>query len=388
MPTYLDNAATSFPKPECVYDAVDRFMRNNGAAFGRGSYSTVDAASQIVSQCRHRVAQILDAESDDRIAFTFNCTDGLNLLLRGLLNEGDRVVTTTLEHNSVLRPLRQLEFEKKMNVVHVSFDPTTGLLNEEEFFDKLGEDTTRLVVLNHASNVTGTIQNVETIAKATHEAGALILLDAAQTVGHIPVSVKNLDIDLLSAPGHKGLPGPLGTGFIYVRNGLEDQLCPIRSGGTGTVSESIDQPAQMPAKFESGNLNMPGIAGLNAAAEWLIEYGPEKIHAKIQKQTVSLTGQLKEIPGVTVFAGAAEKNIGIVSFSVDGADCREVAAILDQSFEIQCRAGLHCAPLVHQQLKTLNAGGTIRLSPGVFTTADDIEKAVSAVSQIASSFML
>ncbi len=262
-PIYLDNAATSFPKPEAVYAAVDAYMRNNGAAIGRGSHSASDSVTRIVEQCRQRDATILDAESSDRIAFTFNCTDSLNLLLRGFLNHGDRVVTTKLEHNSVLRPLHQLQREMDVDVVHVGFDCSTGIVDTDAIAAEVNRLPTRLVVLNHASKVTGIVQPVADVAAIAHNCGALLLLDAAQTVGHIPFSLQELGVDFLAAAGHKGLLGPLGTGVLYVREGIDNQLRPARSGGTGTASESVEQPSKMPCKMESGNMNAPGLAGLN-----------------------------------------------------------------------------------------------------------------------------
>ena len=382
---YLDNAATSFPKPDCVCDAVDEFMRHSGVAFGRGSHAAAGMVSQTVGQCRHRLATILDAESDDRVALTFNCTDGLNLLLRGVLSAGDRVVTTTLEHNSVLRPLEQLRRESGIDVVSVGFDTETGMVSVEQLTAALNQAPTRLVVLNHASNVTGVIQPVRKIAAAAHAAGALFLLDAAQTVGHIPFSVRLLDVDLLASAGHKGLLGPLGTGIIYVRRGLEQEIRSVRSGGTGTDSDSVEQPAQMPFKFESGNLNMPGIAGLNAAAAWILKKGPEAIGERTRQLTSDLRERLAEIANVVTYCPDQEANVGVVSFSVGDMNCQEVATILDQSFDIQCRAGLHCAPDVHRCLGTFLSGGTVRFSPGVFTTPSDIDAAVTAVQAIAAS---
>ncbi len=382
---YLDNAATSFPKPECVYSAVDTYMRQMGVAFGRGSHTGTSDAARLVAQCRQRLARILDAESGDRVAFTFNCTDGLNLLLRGVLRTGDRVVTTTLEHNSVLRPLQQLKSELQLDVVHVDFDADSGLVNAEVFARELRSQHTRLALLNHASNVTGVVQPVRVISAAAHETGTLLMLDTAQTVGHIPFSVRDLNIDLLASAGHKGLLGPLGTGIVYIRNGLEDELLPARCGGTGTDSESLVQPAVMPTRFESGNLNMPGLAGLNAAAEWILQQSVDGLHSRISQLSTRLSDSLRGIPGVTVFGGADVQNVGIVSFTLDGMDSQDVAAVLDQSFQIRCRAGLHCAPLVHRRLGTISAGGTVRLSPGPLTNQADVDTAAEAVTQLAAS---
>ncbi|APZ94131.1 aminotransferase class V-fold PLP-dependent enzyme [Fuerstiella marisgermanici] len=384
---YLDNAATSFPKPNSVYDAVDKYMRHNGAAIGRGSHSASDSVTRVVGQCRQRLAKILDAESSDRIAFTFNCTDSLNLLLRGVLRHGDRVVTTKLEHNSVLRPLHQLRSSHNVDVAQVDFDPESGLVNVNQLAEELSRQPTRLVVLNHASNVTGVVQPVAEVAALAHKHGALLLLDAAQTVGHLPFSVRDVKVDLLAAAGHKGLLGPLGTGILYVRDGLDGDIVATRSGGTGTASESIEQPVDMPTKFESGNMNAPGLAGLNAATEWLLENGIEDLHRRATEQTERLATVLQEICGVSVYGhNGGSINTGIASFTIKNLDSREAATIVEQSFGIQCRAGLHCAPLVHEVLGTAASGGTLRFSVGPFTTDQHINAAVSAVNEIAQSF--
>mgnify|MGYP002628078080 CR=1 FL=1 len=388
IPTiYLDNAATSFPKPEAVYADVDAWTRRGGIAFGRGSHSAGNEAAQMVTVCRSRLAQLLNAESSDRIAFTFNCTDGLNLLLRGILRSGDRVITTDLEHNSVLRPLQQLQSELNLDVVRVGFDRATGIVNEAAINNELSKAATRLVVLNHASNVTGVIQPAKSIAAAAQSAGALCLLDAAQTIGHLPVDLQDIGADLMATAGHKGLLGPLGTGLIYVRAGLDAELRPIRCGGTGTVSELLSQPETMPSKLESGNMNMPGLAGLNAAVQWLLQHDIAVLHDQVTTRVLELHQKLSAISGITTYSNPAEtSNAGIISFTINGVDSHEAATILDQSFGIQCRAGLHCAPLVHETLGTLASGGTIRFSPGPFTTDEHIAATVQAVQQIARAF--
>ena len=384
---YLDNAATSFPKPEAVYKVVDTWMRRGGIAFGRGSHSAGNNATHMVAVCRTRVAQLLNAESSDRVAFTFNCTDGLNLLLRGILRAGDRVVTTDLEHNSVLRPLQQLQHELNLDVVRIGFDPISGIVDEATMTQQLTNANTRLVVLNHASNVTGVVQPAESVAAAAHAAGALFLLDAAQTIGHLPVDVQKIGADLLATAGHKGLLGPLGTGLIYVRDGLDAALRPIRCGGTGTVSEQLSQPKTMPAKLESGNMNIPGLAGLNAGVDWLLQHDIAAMHAEVTARVVELHAKLSAINGIQTYGNpVTTSNAGIVTFTLKDVDSHEIATILDQSFGIQCRAGLHCAPLVHQTLGTSNNGGTIRFSPGPFTTDADIAAAIEAVAQIASAY--
>lgn len=382
---YLDNAATSFPKPESVFTAVDAWMRGNGAAYGRGLHDAADDSMRLVDECRRQIAELLDVPSATQTAFTFNCTDSLNLLLRGFLKAGDRVLTTRLEHNSVLRPLTQLGKELGIQSDLVDFDPASGIIDLAQFQKLLTDHRPQLVAISHASNVTGVVQPVQQLTSLAHAAGALVLLDAAQTAGHIPFSMRQLDVDFLAAAGHKGLLGPLGTGILSIRPGLETLLKPIRAGGTGSASESLEQPESMPGKFESGNLNMPGLAGLHASTRWLRLETVERVHQKVDRLSQSLRQQLREIPQLTLYADDSQcERTGIVTFNVGVSDCREVATILAQSFGIQCRAGLHCAPLTHETLGTHKWGGAVRFSPGYWTTEDQINDAVAAVAQIAA----
>ena len=382
---YFDNAATSFPKPSCVYDAVDAWMRGGAASAGRGTHRKAEAAGRLIEECRRQLATLLGVQIPSQIVFTLNCTDSLNTVLQGFLQPGDAVLATALDHNSVLRPLEALRQRIGIEVEIIPFDPVTGLTDEQRFAQVLAERKIRLVVLNHASNVTGRVQSVAELTREAHAHGAHVLLDAAQTAGHWPLNMSELDVDFLAAAGHKGLLGPLGTGILCIRRGLENQLQPLRFGGTGTSSESLTQPNDMPARFESGNLNLPGIAGLHAASKWILAQGVEKLRSQIHARTAQLLEQLKPIENVSVLKPCLESaNCGIVSFNIRRMDCRDVAMILDQSFDIQSRAGLHCAPLLHETLDTTSSHGTIRLSPGVFTTDDEIAHVVQAVREIAA----
>lgn len=383
---YLDNAATSFPKPPDVCAEMDQWMRSNGAAYGRGPYAAAEASAAIVDRCRQQLAQLLGVPASRQIAFTLNCTDSLNLVLRGLLSPGDRVVTSPLEHNSVLRPLHQLQQEIGIRFEFVRCDPAAGQIDPGHLEQLLVAAPARLVVLTHASNVTGVVQPIRELTQMAHTHGALVLLDAAQTAGHFPLDMRQLGVDFLAAAGHKGLLGPLGTGILAIRGGREELIRPVRCGGTGTVSESLAQPDTMPEKFESGNLNLPGIVGLRAATAWLLEQTVERLEQQASGLTRQLHEGLSRIPGVELYPQHRRgPSVAIVSFNITGLDCREAAMILDQSFGIQCRAGLHCAPLTHRLLGTDVRGGTVRLSPGAFTTAADAETAIAAVSAIAAS---
>jgi cysteine desulfurase family protein len=382
---YFDNAATSFPKPDCVCDAVDAWMRGGAGSAGRGTHRHAEAAGRMIDECRRQLATLLGVQTPAQIVFTLNCTDSLNTVLQGFLRPGDAVVATALDHNSVLRPLEALRQHMGIEVEIIPFDPVTGLIHEQRFEKVLTEKKIRLVVLNHASNVTGRVQSVAELTRVAHANGACVLLDAAQTAGHWPLNMSELDVDFLAAAGHKGLLGPLGTGILCIRRGLETQLQPLRFGGTGTSSESLMQPSDMPARFESGNLNLPGIAGLHAASKWILTQGVEELRSQIHIRTAQLLEELTRTENVCVLRPCLESaNCGIVSFNILRMDCQDVAMILDQSFDIQSRAGLHCAPLLHQTLDTISSHGTIRLSPGVFTTDEEIGHVVKAVREIAA----
>ena len=380
---YLDNAATTFPKPECVYTAVNDWLRN-GMAAGRGNHQGTDDTGRMIDLGRSRLAQLLGLSSPSRVIYTLNCTDSLNIVLQGFLNSGDRVVASTIDHNSVLRPLQALK-QRGITVELADFDPLSGHIDVEQFSMLVSSRPTRLVVITHASNVTGSVQPIRELIRIAHHAGAAVLLDAAQTVGHIPILMQEMGIEFLATAGHKGLLGPLGTGVLCIGTDQEESLRPLRYGGTGTNSELLEQPIEMPSRYESGNANVPGIAGLCAGAGWILKESAESIHQRIQNSTNSLMDGLREISGVQLLSPAERENVGIVTFNIRHQDCREVAMILDQSFQIQCRAGLHCAPLAHKTLQTFDKGGAVRFSPGVFTTAEEIQAAIEAVHAIAQS---
>lgn len=380
---YLDNAATSFPKPPSVLQAMAEYHRV-GAPAGRSSYPEAVEVSARVAKCRHRATELLGAESHDRIVFTFNGTDGLNIALHGLLGPGDHVITSVLEHNSVLRPLRELHERCGVEVTHVP-DDGSGRIAPDDVRRAL-RPATKLVALIHASNVTGAIQPVAEVGRIAHDAGALFLVDAAQTAGHIPINLRDLSADLLACSGHKGLLGPLGTGLLYLRPGVEQQVRSFRQGGTGTQSEDDRQPESLPDKFEAGNLNVPGLVGLEAALAFLQERGVVAQTAHERNLMQRLFDGLADIPAVRVHGPAsALDRVGVVSISVPDYDPQELATILEQGWRIQTRAGLHCAPGAHQALGTLASGGTVRFSVGPFNTRDDIDATVQALREITSA---
>jgi cysteine desulfurase / selenocysteine lyase len=381
---YLDNAATSWPKPEAVYQAVERFQREIGAAAGRGSYGEALESGRLVEMARSGVARLIAAGDPRRIIFTFNGTDSLNLALHGFLGPGDHVVTTKAEHNSVLRPLRELEERGGVAVTRVDCDGA-GQVDPDDVRNAIRAET-KLVAVLHASNVTGTIQPVAEIGRIARERGAAFLVDAAQTLGHIPIAVDELGADLLAAPGHKGLLGPLGTGVLYIRPGLEPSLHSFRQGGTGTRSENDRQPESLPDKYEAGNHNVPGLAGLAAAVDFLETRGISAIRDHELELLERLLAGLQQIEGVTVFGpDKIEDRMGVVSVRIEGYDPQEVAAMLDASYGIQVRPGLHCAPLMHKAIGSFSGGGTVRFSFSRFTTAEEIDAALTGVREIASA---
>ncbi|MEZ6071095.1 MAG: aminotransferase class V-fold PLP-dependent enzyme [Pirellulales bacterium] len=381
---YLDNAATSWPKPEAVYQAVDRYQRELGAAAGRGAYAEAIEVGREIDNTRSLVARLIGAGDPRRVVFATNGTDALNTAIHGLLAPGDHVVTTATEHNSVLRPLTQWVRGGSVEVSYVACD-AVGWVDPEAIAATI-RSSTRLVVISHASNVTGTLQDLEAIAEYVRESDALLLVDAAQTLGHVAVDVSELGIDLLAAPGHKGLLGPLGTGLLYVAEGIDAKLDARRQGGTGSQSESADQPMLMPDKYESGNLNCPGILGLGAGLRYLQQRGLETIEEQVRRLTAEMLAGLAEIPGVKLFGRAdARHRVGVVSMALDGYDPQELAATLDASCRVQTRAGYHCAARIHRVIGSDATGGTLRFSFGPFNTSADVTAAVDALKQLADA---
>jgi cysteine desulfurase / selenocysteine lyase len=379
---YLDNAATSFPKPAAVYEAVDLAQRQLGAAEGRSATRTAMQVHAVIERCRDRAARLLGAESPQQIVFTFNATDSLNLALHGLLRPGDHAVTSSIEHNSVLRPLRHLA-ESGVQFTRVDVDGE-GRVNPDHVKRAIRKNT-RLVALLHASNVTGTIQPIDAVGEIARAAGAFFLVDAAQTAGHLPIDVSRSPIDLLACAGHKGLLGPLGTGILYVRPGVEEHLQSLRQGGTGTNSEDDHQPDRLPDKYEAGNHNVPGLFGLEAGLAWLEGRTVEEVSRHEGILTARLLEGLSGSPRLHIHGPKSpEDRVAVVSLTMESMDPQELAAILDDSFGIETRAGLHCAPGAHRCLGTFAGGGTLRLSLGPFTTETEIDAAVSALREIAA----
>jgi len=377
---YLDNAATSFPKPERVYIAMDEFLREKGGNPGRGSHSLAQAARRVIEETRWLLAQFLHVPEAERLVFTLNCTDSLNLALKGLLRSGDHVIISSLEHNAVMRPLHKLE-QQGIKITRIPVSPA-GITDEAEI-EKAISPRTRLIVMVHGSNVNGVIQPVEKYGAIARKHDVLLLVDAAQSVGHLDLNVKECNIDLLAFSGHKGPFGPPGVGVLYI--GPRVNLDTIREGGTGSFSENETQPEKLPDRFESGTMNSVGICGLGAGLQFILDTGLAKIIAHERKLMESLIFGLNPVPGVTLYpAGTHVDQVPVLSFNITGYEPGEVAAILDQAFDIKVRAGLHCAPAAHKTLGTFPRG-TVRISPGFFNTEAEIEQVVRAISKIARS---
>ena len=380
MSIYLDNAATSFPKPPQVIEAVERTLRENSANPGRGGHHMSLDAGRMVMECRESLARFFGITDASRIAFTANATEAINLGLFGALNSGDRVVTTSMEHNAVVRPLQALS-DQGVDVVRVAAD-ALGQVNPLAIREACVPGT-RLVIMTHCSNVSGTLQAIEEVGPWCREQGILFMVDAAQSAGVFPINVEKMAIDLLAVPGHKSLLGPTGTGFLYVRKGLD--LKPLLYGGTGNFSQSAIQPTEMPERLESGTLNTIGLAGLKAGVEFLEKLGLDLVRAHEQELLRQLIEGLQEIDQVILYGplGSARHG-GALSFNVKNVDPSMLGFRLDREYGICCRVGLHCAPEAHGSIGTLPEG-TVRLSPGYFNTADDINQTLAAIRTIVAT---
>ena len=375
---YLDNAATSFPKPESVYQAMDRFARQSLANPGRAGHKMALAAEHALDDARHRLNQFFHGEAPEQFVFTLNCTDALNMAIKGVLREGDHVITTNLEHNSISRPLRALELAGVITMTRVPADGG-GTVDPDAVRQALTPKT-RLVAVTHASNVLGTVQPVAEFGRIAKEREALLLVDAAQTAGVIPIDIQAMGIDLLAFPGHKSLMGPTGTGALYARPGLN--LTAWREGGTGGDSSSETQPKLWPYYLEGGTPNVLGVAGLAEGVKFVVERGLETIHRHEVELVDRLWRRLEQLPGFRVFGHRDHaRRVGTVSFRCEALPAAELGGILDQAFDIAIRPGLHCAPYIHRSIGTFPEGAA-RVSPGAFSTADEIDRLGDALAEI------
>lgn len=378
---YLDNAATTFPKPECVYEAMDKFLREKGANPGRAGHRMSVEAEQEIEKARFTVAGFLGVKSPERLVFTFNATDALNMGIKGLLCKGDHVITSKLEHNSVSRPLSGLEKQGAITVTRVE-NSDDGFISPDDI-RKAVRLNTKLIVCTHSSNVLGTIQPIREIGEVARERDIVFMVDAAQTVGVCDIDVEEQHIDMLAFTGHKGPFGPTGSGGLYV--GKNVKLRAWREGGTGFEPESISQPDTLPFQLESGTPNSVGIVGLRTGIEFCIKEGIETIRQHERKLALRLVSALESDDRFGIYGNVDEdRKVGIVSINIKGLKSGEVGAILDNTFNIAVRPGLHCAPYTHQRIETFPEG-TIRLSPGYFNTMEEIEETVSGLKKIADT---
>ncbi|TDF94356.1 aminotransferase class V-fold PLP-dependent enzyme [Paenibacillus piri] len=376
---YLDHAASSWPKPPEVLQAMQENLLLNGSNPGRGSHQMAVQASRVLFETRKSLAKLFKVKNPNDISFALNTTMALNQAIFGFVKEGDHVVCTAVEHNSVRRPLELLKRTKGVAVTYVKTN-AKGELTVNDVRDALTEKTS-LVVCSHGSNMLGSILPVEQLGELCKSNGVKLLVDAAQTAGTLELDVARMGIDMLAFPGHKSLLGPQGTGGLYIAPELD--LVPLLHGGTGSQSEAIEQPAVRPDRYESGTQNTVGIAGLNEGVKFVLKETVERIHAKEWKQTQTLIEALMGIQGISVLGPDLGQNrTGIVSFTMNQTDSSEISFILDQSFQIAVRAGYHCSPLAHESAGTLEKGA-VRASVGYFTTDEEIERLISAVKEIA-----
>ncbi len=377
MEVYLDTAATSRIKPEEVYLAMDRFMREIGASPDRSVHSPGIAAGRIVAETRKKLAQLFGVTDAARIVFTLNCTEALNLAIKGILKQGDHVVTSSMEHNSVMRPLSAMEQERGIRISRAKAD-SAGITDPDDLARCIRPET-RLIVMTHASNVTGAIQPIEASGRLARERSIPFLLDAAQTAGCLPIDLSRLPVDMMAFSGHKSLMGPQGVGGLYIRKGID--LVPLKQGGTGSASSEEIQPADLPDKYESGTPNTPGLAGLSAAIDFITSVTVEKIRAKICQVGKKILEGLQATDGVVVYGPTdMENNVGVFSFNVEGKDAAVVAEEFDSRYGIMTRVGLHCAPAAHRTIGTFPQGA-IRASIGYFTTEEETAHLLSSLRE-------
>ncbi len=393
---YCDNSATTFPKPPEMLQAMIEYATHIGASAGRGAYAEAQASASVVKTCRERLNTLFNGENPHHFIFTLNCTDALNLAIKGILNPGDHAITTAMDHNSVLRPLHALADAGILHT-HVPVDPVSCVIDPADI-KKAIQKNTKLIAVAHGSNVTGSVQPIREIGKIAREAGITFLVDAAQTAGHVPLDVQADFIDLLAFPGHKGLLGPLGTGALYIRPGLETRLKPLRHGGTGSISEQAVQPEFMPDKFESGSHNAIGLAGLSASVYWILKRTVKSLYEHDQMLCRAFMEGVEGIGGVGGIRGdggdmlryfgpqGIRNRMGVFSVQIGGCHGMgpgKLADRLENEFGVLSRAGLHCAPFAHEHLGTVACGGTTRLSFGPFLTVFDVKYIADALASIA-----
>jgi len=380
---YLDNAASTWPKPPAVKEMMAEVIEDYAANPGRGGHTLAMKASKAVFRTRVQLSRLFGIQNLNNLFFYLNATQALNQAIKGFLKAGDHVISSSVEHNSVRRPI---EYMRRTSQVEATFiEPRSDHHFYLEDFEKAIQPHTRLMVVSHASNLTGVILPIEELCKLAKERGITFLVDASQSAGVLPIHVEEMKIDMLAFPGHKGLYGPQGTGGLYVHNDID--LEPLIHGGTGSQSEAIEQPTTRPDRYESGTVNTVGLAGLQAGVTFVLEKGVDNIRQhewELAKQTIL---KLQAIPGVIVYGpGIETERVGVVAFNIGEVDASEVSFILDQQYGIATRSGYHCTPLGHQTAGT-EQRGAVRASFGIFNSDKDVEALINAVQEISAAFV-
>ena len=380
---YFDNAATSWPKPDCVHEAMAAYMRDVGANPGRSGHRLANEAERLRLDAREALAELLGISDPMRVIFTLNATEALNIVIQGLLPPGAHVATTSMEHNSVMRPVRAAQQRgASVSIIPCRSDGTVALHAVEEHICP----DTRLIAVNHASNVCGTVLPIDRIGAIARRRRIPFLVDAAQTTGCWPINLSADNVDLLAFTGHKALLGPSGTGGLAIHDAFDISLLPpLTGGGTGSQSERETHPDFLPDKYESGTPTIVGLAGLGAAVRYIRDRGIDRIRQHEQNLSARMIAGLRSIAGVRVFGtGDPDRHTAAISFTVEGTSCSEVAHMLDERFGILSRPGLHCAPQAHRTLGTFPKG-TVRFSMGVFNTEAEADRALDAVTDLAGA---
>ncbi|MBU8905768.1 aminotransferase class V-fold PLP-dependent enzyme [Desertibacillus haloalkaliphilus] len=381
---YFDHAASSFPKPEAVVEAVSTALMEYSANPGRGGHQLAVRAADVIYQTRLKLAKMFHLKNPRNVLFYQNATVALNQAIKGMkLERGDHIITTTYEHNSVRRPLEFLQREKGITITYLPPNED-GDITATRLRGAVTEKT-RAVVVSHGSNVTGAITPLEEISEVTKEHQLTFIVDASQTAGVLPINMEELAIDMLAFPGHKGLLGPQGTGALLIQDDVE--LLPLVHGGTGSHSEVIDQPLERPQRYESGTLNTPGIAGLSAGIDEVNSIGLDEIFAHELSLTYQCIDGLEQIASVRVFGpNRDQKRLAVIPFVIEGVDVHEVATILDQHYQVAVRAGLHCSPIAHETVGTID-GGTLRVSFGHSNTSAEVETFIQSIKEITEGLL-
>lgn len=376
---YLDNAATTYPKPETVYDAIMDCMKNYCANPGRSGHKLAMRAAREIYDARENIAKLFNIDNPMNVVFTNNATDSLNLAIKGVVKDGEHIITTSMEHNSVVRPIKSLEkYGIKNTIVQCDKD---GFLDVDRIKEAI-KPNTKLIVTTHASNVVGTLIDIKSVGEIAKENNILYLLDASQTAGVYNIDVKDINVDMIAAPGHKCLFGPQGTGILYIREGINVNI--LKEGGTGSRSEDLFQPELLPDKYESGTHNTPGIAGLNEGIKFILNKGIDNIRIHEEQLCQYMINRLNEVQNIIIYGPKNSKQRApVISINIGDMDPGEVTFLLDSKYGIATRSGIHCAPLAHKTIGTLEQGA-IRFSLGYFNTKADIDKAIEALKEIAN----